>query len=462
MPSVIAAVVLAVLGYAGVAGGRQYLADASFHPIVVPAAVAPAADAASVLAAATAAPSLGGAAPAQAPAPTASAVTAALGPALTVPALGPSVSAQVVDAATGTALLSERTQELVAPASTAKLLTAAALLQVHHATDRFTTRVVAGATPGTVVLVGGGDPTLSGAAAGQPSEYAEAARVSDLATQVRAALGSTPITHVLVDDSLFTGPATATGWAAADAPSSYASPITAAMVDAGRDVPDAANRSAAPDLAAGRALATALAGASVQAGVAPSGARVLASVQSAPVSTLIEQMLSDSDNVIAEVLGRQVALAVKAAPSFAGAAAAIAQTLSPLGIAVGNTMHDASGLSGLDRVRAVTLGQVLVMAAGSQRPDWRPILSGLSVAGWDGTLLEQDRFTGSAAVADGAVRAKTGSLDGVSGLAGVVTDADGRQLVFSFVADQVPDLDPTPARTALDAVVAVLARCGCR
>jgi len=270
-----------------------------------------------------------------------------------------------------------------------------------------------------------------------------------------------PVTRVLVDDSLFSGPTTAPGWAPEDTPSSYASPITAAMVDGGRDAPGAPNRSASPQLAAGAALAQALGGAQVNLGNgAPANARVLGSVQSAPVGVLVEQMLRDSDNVLAEVLARQVALAAHQPASFAGAAAAIRDTLAPLGIVVGTGMRDGSGLSVLDRIPASALSQVLVRAEASDQSRLRPVLSGLSVAGWDGSLVEQGRFTGSAAGADGAVRAKTGSLTGVSAMAGVLTDADGRQLIFVFVADRAPSEGPT--RVAIDNLAAALVHCRCR
>ncbi len=450
---VIVTCLLAVVAFAAVAFGRQYQADRSFHPIKVPAATAPPTGLASALS--TAAP----AAPSNPPgtAPTAAGIAAALAPGLASAELGPSLSAQVIDVASGSTLLNRRPDAAVAPASTSKLLTAAAILTVRRSTDRFSTRVVAGTDPGTVVLVGGGDPTLSGAPAGTAAEYPESARISDLAAQVRKAVGSRPITHVIVDGSLFTGPATAPGWAPEDAPSSYASPITAAMVDAGRDTPDAANRSGTPDIAAGTALASALAGATVSLGTAPAGAAVLGQVSSAPVGVLVEQMLRDSDNVIAEVLGRQVALAQHQPGSFAAGAAAIANTLKPLGIDVGAGMKDSSGLSGLDRITASSLGAVLAKAAGT--PGLRSVLTGLSVAGWDGSLVEQDRFTGPAAVANGAVRAKTGSLTGVSALAGLVTDHDGRQLIFAFVADRAPSEAGT--RSAIDDLAAALVGCGC-
>lgn len=458
VPLVMLTLVLVASSFLVVAAGRQYLADRTFHQIRVPAASAPAADSAAALAGATQAPDTTTDQPPEPPEPTAAGVAAALASKLTAPNLGPSVSAQVFDAVSGTALFGQRASELVAPASTSKLLTAAAVLTSHKSTDRFSTKVVTGPTAGSVVLVGGGDPTLSGAAAGQPVQYPEAARISDLAAQVRNAVGTTPITQVIVDDSLFSGPATAAGWAAEDTPSSYACEITATMVDAGRDTPDAAMRSANPDLAAGNALATALSGATVTRGKAGAGAKQLGQVFSAPVGVLVEQMLRDSDNVIAEVLARQVAIAAHQPGSFTAAAAAVQTVLTPLGITVGTGMRDGSGLSVLDRIPASALTQVLLKAIGT--PSLRSILSGLSVAGWDGSLVEQNRFSGSADGADGVLRAKTGSLTGVSSMAGVLTDADGRQLVFAFVADQAPTEGPT--RDAIDQLALALTRCGCR
>ncbi|MFL6161574.1 MAG: D-alanyl-D-alanine carboxypeptidase/D-alanyl-D-alanine-endopeptidase [Jatrophihabitantaceae bacterium] len=451
------ACLLALVGYLVVASSRQLLADRSFRPIRIPAAAAPAADLGNAL---STAPPAAIPVDHDAPVPSPAGVAAVLAAPLTAPELGPSVSAQVLDAQTGNSLYGQRAEASVAPASTSKLFTAAALLTVHQPTDRFSTSVVAGASPGTVVLVGGGDPTLSAAPAGQQPAYPEAGRIFELAGKVRTALGGTAVTRVLVDDSLFTGPTTAPGWAPEDAPSSYASPITAAMVDGGRDAPAAVIRSGTPDLAAGAALARALGGAPVSLGTAPAGARLLGGEQSAPVGVLVEQMLRDSDNVLAEVLSRQVALAAQRPASFAGGAAAIRDTLAPLGIAVGTGMRDGSGLSVLDRAPADALSQVLVKAAATDQPRLRPVLSGLSVAGWDGSLVEQDRFTGAAAIADGAVRAKTGSLTGVSAMAGVVTDADGRQLVFAFIADRAPAEGPT--RAAIDRLAAALVPCGCR
>jgi serine-type D-Ala-D-Ala carboxypeptidase/endopeptidase (penicillin-binding protein 4) len=163
----------------------------------------------------------------------------------------------VVDVATGQVLFDRDAGDPSTPASTAKLLTGLAALTTLDPTDTLTTTVVAGSTPGEVVLVGGGDPTLSRTAPSQT--YPGAPTVADLAAQVLAAMpAGTPVTRVVVDSSLFTGPLTASGWGAADAPSSYAAPVTATAVDGARVSPGSTARSGQPGLDAGSALADAL------------------------------------------------------------------------------------------------------------------------------------------------------------------------------------------------------------
>jgi D-alanyl-D-alanine carboxypeptidase/D-alanyl-D-alanine-endopeptidase (penicillin-binding protein 4) len=86
------------------------------------------------------------------------------------------------------------------------------------------------------------------------------------------------------------------------------------------------------------------------------------------------------------------------------------------------------------------------------------VLTELPVAGWSGTLAQ--RYQASAAHgAIGVVRAKTGTLTGVSSLAGVIHDRTGALLGFAVIADRTSS---TPdAEAALDAAVARLAACGC-
>jgi len=271
------------------------------------------------------------------------------------------------------------------------------------------------------------------------------------------------VTRVLVDSSLFEGPGLAPGWDPVDIAGGYVTPIGATMVDAGRQAGLRA-RSTDPDLAAGRALAAALGvpGAAVARGRATPGSRRLAEVSSQPVPRLVEQMLLTSDNVLAETLARQVAIAEGGPASFAGAAAATRAVLARMELPAGEDgLVDGSGLSLRNRLTPALLAALLRRAAGPDDPRLHALVPALPVSGYLGTL--DDRFLeGPAAVAAGQVRAKTGTLNGISSLAGLVRGADGRLLAFAVVADQVPAAGQLGAEAALDLVAARLAACGCR
>jgi D-alanyl-D-alanine carboxypeptidase/D-alanyl-D-alanine-endopeptidase (penicillin-binding protein 4) len=394
-----------------------------------------------------------------APAPDPVVLADVLAPLLGASTLGSGLSAQVVDVATGDVLFDRDAEDPGTPASTAKLLTALAALTTLDPASTLSTTVVAGATPGEVVLVGGGDPTLSTTVPSVP--YPGAATVEDLAAQVGARLGGTPVTRVVVDNSLFSGPLTAPGWQPDDAPSTYAAPVTATAVDGARVAPDSNQRSGAPGTDAGQALATALGApnATVTVGSAPAGAATLATVESAPVERLVEQALTASDNLLAESLARHVAIARDLPATFAGAASAVTAAVADAGLDTsGLTLFDASGLSQQDLLPARLLVDVVRAASDGTAPAAAGLLSGLPVAGYDGTLAER------AADGDGvpgAVRAKTGTLLSVNDLAGTVLTADGRLLAFAILADDAAGSLST-TETALDDVAAALAGCGCR
>ncbi|HEY2167252.1 MAG TPA: D-alanyl-D-alanine carboxypeptidase/D-alanyl-D-alanine-endopeptidase [Jatrophihabitantaceae bacterium] len=397
-----------------------------------------------------------------APQPTASGLSRAIATALSAPDLGTQVHASVLDATSGAVLADRLGTDAAAPASTAKLLTAAAVVATRGAGYRISTRVVTGTAAGTVVLLGAGDPTLTGAQGGADGAYPDAARLSDLAGQLRA--HHVGVDRIVVDDGLFTGPSTSPAWAPDDVPTDYAAPITAVMADGGRAAPGDVVRSSAPDLAAGRELAAALGvpSAAVVRGGAPSAARTLATVNSAPVSELVTQMLLASDNVIAECLARQVAIASGQPASFAGAVTAIRSTLTRLGADPGAGMRDGSGLAASDRLSTAALAGVLDEIV--RDPALHVVLDALPVSGWSGTLADRYQPADGTHAAAGLVRAKTGTLTGVSSLAGVVHDTDGRLLVFAFIADRVPAsaAGTAAADSALDRVAFALQRCGCR
>jgi D-alanyl-D-alanine carboxypeptidase/D-alanyl-D-alanine-endopeptidase (penicillin-binding protein 4) len=273
------------------------------------------------------------------------------------------------------------------------------------------------------------------------------------------------VRRIVVDSSVFAGPTVSPAWAPEDVPSSYGGAITGLMADGGRDSPGAPVRSATPDLAAGREFAALVGdpGIAVVRGVAPAGARVLATVRSAPVEQLVTQTLMASDNVLAECLARQVALAEHLPASFAGSAAAVRTVLAARGIRGGSAMVDGSGLAASDRLAPSTVLAVLRYVAGYPQPGPagpRAVVAGLPVAGWSGSLAYR-YGTGAARAARGDVRAKTGTLTGVSALAGFVHDRSGRLLVFAFDAERVAATGTAAAEAALDGLAARLASCGC-
>src|SRR5579875_3416042 len=158
--------------------------------------------------------------------PTASGLRSALAGPLSAASLGPDTAVLIADPATGRVLLSEDGDALQTPASTAKLATAAAALSVLGARARFTTRVVRGAAPGSIVLVGGGDPTL--AVHPYPAaDYPQPATLAALAGATARALRAAGRTAVSLgyDTSLYTGPALAPGWPAAYVSTGNVTPI---------------------------------------------------------------------------------------------------------------------------------------------------------------------------------------------------------------------------------------------
>ncbi|MQA25866.1 MAG: D-alanyl-D-alanine carboxypeptidase/D-alanyl-D-alanine-endopeptidase [Micromonosporaceae bacterium] len=371
------------------------------------------------------------------------------------------LSVSVADVETGDQLYARDAGAPVIPASVTKLVTGVAVLAARGPTHRLTTRVLAGSEPGEVVLVGAGDPTL---AVDKKGAYDDAARLDELAAEVRKQLGDVAPTRVLVDSSVFTGDSIGPGWPSDTANSGYAGHISGLMVNGGRIHPQQRSpRSTQPDLAAGRRFAALLGlpADAVRAGAAADGAEELGAVESPPMLRLVEIMITRSDNVVAEALARQVALARQAEPSFAGGAEATIDVLGELGLPTdGIQLSDGSGLSRDNRLTTSLMTSLLALAAGDEHPALSGVFTGLAVAGYSGTL--HDRFVGdTTSAAAGLVRGKTGTLNGVSALTGVVVDADGRLLAFSLIANNAPG-GLGAAEPLLDRVAARLAACGCR
>lgn len=418
-----------------------------------------------------------------APVPDAAVLAAQLNATLKTDGAG-SFTGIVQDAVTGEVLFDRAGDEVRAPASNIKLLTAAAALRTLGPDRRFSTRVLAGATAGTVVLAGGGD-VLLGAGESVPDAVLGRAGLATLARSTVRALQQAGVSgpvSVLLDDSLFTGPPLSPAWSPEDVAAGEVAPLFPLALNSARFEPgtttgprprDAA-MAAAEVFAARLASAGAAAGLTVAPGVArvppaakaPDGAgeqsgKVLAEVESATVSQQVDLLLRTSDNYLTEVMGRMVAAASGKPASNDGAIAAVLQQLEELQIPAATLRAaDLAGLTLDNQVSARQLSAVVRAMTTGTDSRLRSALAGFPVAGLTGTLGSRYTDTSTARGA-GLVRAKTGTLNTVIALSGYVVDADGRLLVFSFIGN---GLTPGAAgnKAALDRTASVLAACGCR
>ncbi len=383
-------------------------------------------------------------------------LTAALKPLLADPALGTVRTASVVDTATGQVLYESGARDAMTPASTVKIVTAAAVLAALGPEHRIRTTVTPGAAPGQIVLVGGGDPSLTAKKKSPAGSGGSLVALAADTAQALKAAGTDTVT-LGYDDGLYTGPVRHPIGG-----NPNIAPVTALTADEGR--PDDSTsgpveRAEDPSREAARAFRTLLADRGVKVTGEPAKAQAAPGVQplavtlSTPIGGLVERMLTNSDNDIAEALARQTALASGRPASFEGAEKAVTDRLTALGIdTVGSRFADGSGLNRADKVSAGLLTGLLTKAADPARPELRPVLTGLPVAGFTGTL--KARNSGSSPAA-GLLRAKTGTLTGVNSLSGTVVDSSGRLLAFAFLTANSPG--PEGAEKALDKLAAAVA-----
>ena len=372
-------------------------------------------------------------------------------------------SAAVVDVGTGATVYQHQADRARVPASTLKLATGGAALSALGTDHIFRTTVVS-PRAGEIVLVGGGDPYLAEKPA--VGAFPRRASVADLARSTAAALAKARIRSVRLgyDARLFAGPAWNPAW-----PRGYrdqVSPVSALSIDGGR----VSGRSPGPRaLDPAREAATAFAAALGKNGVrvsrptptgVPPGAAEIAAVASSTLDQVVEQMLMASDNDAAEMLLRHVALGAGRPGSTAEGVRAVRAELAELGVwTEGNRIVDGSGLARQTALSATTLVRLLRLAAGQDRTELRALVTGLPVAGVEGTL--RIRFGDEASLAGrGVVRGKTGTLREVHTLAGLIRTRDGSVLVFAFLNNRPKNA--YNARVWLDRVTTAISTCGCR
>lgn len=354
-------------------------------------------------------------------------------------ALAPYEEACVLVEERGRAVAARDPATPLLPASTQKLLTGAAALTTLGPDFRFETRVVAPAPPedglvGRLWLVGAGDPGLS-----TPDQVARLGNrpltlddtvtpLADLADAVVAAGIRTVPGGVSGDDSRYDGERFLDSW-----PSHYRyeiGPLGALVVDDGFD---AGTRVADPAVHAAAALTRLLVERGVSVGgspgrdVAPPDAVEVASVLSPPLAEVVASEIRSSDNLSAELLVREVAVGRGQPGTTPSGTQGVVAALADLGLPTeGVTMVDGSGL---DRGNRATCTTLLAALAVGERDGLEGLWDGLAVAGESGTLAT--RLVGTPL--EGRLRAKTGSLNGVTGLVGLVDVT--RPLRFALVVN---------------------------
>ncbi|QLG91422.1 D-alanyl-D-alanine carboxypeptidase/D-alanyl-D-alanine-endopeptidase [Pseudomonas yamanorum] len=419
------------------------------------------------------------------------------------PALnGASVSLMVRDARSGSTLYQHNPRSRLTPASSLKLLTTAAAMDVLGRQYRFSTQLLSNGARqgerlnGNLYLRGLGDPTI------QWADYQ--ALAAQLAGQgIRQVQGD-----LVFDDTWFDAERLGVDWAHDDESTYYGAQISALTVspdmdfDAGTllviakapavvgqpvsveispatDYVQISNRAVsgpgnsyglnrqhgtnllrlsgavAPGKQSQQAVsvweptqlvanlferALAEQGISVQGrrvigGTRPTTATVLAVHESAPLQELITPLLKLSNNSMAEALLKAMGRKTANAGTAAAGTAAVAGFLKRQGLDPATLNQvDGSGLSRRNLVSAQNLTDLLLAA--SKQPWFNAWYNALPIAG------NQDRMTGGSlryrlrgTSAENNLHAKTGSMGGVSSLTGYVTDAQGRQLVFSMVTN---------------------------
>jgi D-alanyl-D-alanine carboxypeptidase/D-alanyl-D-alanine-endopeptidase (penicillin-binding protein 4) len=349
-------------------------------------------------------------------------------------------------------VVSQNADQLLVPASNQKLLVAVAAFEALPLDERLETTVVAtgptidGEVRGDLVLVGGGDPGL----------MSSAARGLDSLDALVASLQARGITRVqgrlLVDEGRYDAERVAPGWPA-NAWASNIGPLSALVVNRNREgqdpayLTDPAMGNAASFVAALGAAGITVAG-PVEHGASPPGER-LAAVSSLTLRELVAEMLSKSDNLVAEILVKELGYRYRGIGSTAEGLAVAREVVAGLCVAFDGNDADGSGLSRDDHHSARALRELLEVAR--TRPWWPTFRDALPLAGRSGTLTT--RLAGPSTA--GNVRAKTGSTMVSRALSGYVTTAGGRQTVFSILIN-TPNAAAEPAIDAFVTAVAQL------
>lgn len=369
---------------------------------------------------------------------------------------GPGSGAYVYDVSSGTPLFAERASVPHPPASVEKLYTATTALELMGPLETLATTVLGtgrlgphGRWEGNLYLHGGGDPTFGSPLFVSLHYGGIGATVTRLALELKRA-GVRSVSGSLDGDESYLDSLRG------DPSSGYAldpeleGSLGALAFNRGetgqfRGARAQAEYSAYELRGALRAEGVAVHGGG--AASAPADASAVARVESPTLGQLLGLTLPPSDNYFAETLLKDLGARYGGAGTTAAGAAVVRRTIARFHIHP--HLLDGSGLSHSDHTSPIEV--VTLLATLAHTPLGTTLRKDLAVAGHTGTLSERMRGT----PASGRCQAKTGTLNGVSNLAGYCRSASGDVLAFAFFDDGI---ELSEAHALQDSMAISLAR----
>jgi D-alanyl-D-alanine carboxypeptidase/D-alanyl-D-alanine-endopeptidase (penicillin-binding protein 4) len=299
-----------------------------------------------------------------------------------------------------------------------------------------------GTVNGNLYLVGGGDPILS--TANYANHFVIHSKIHTSLEALADAVVKAGVKHVsgqvVGDDSRYDAQRYVASWPARYATQNQSGPISALSVNDGfTSWPDHEGPNASDDVPATNPPANAAdqfaqlltqrgvtVGGGTAAGTAPAGLPEIAGIDSPPLSQVIQELLTGSDNQTAESIVKELGVLKGSGGTTAAGMQVVNAAVAKLGLSrTGSVANDGSGLDGDDKVTCAMLTGIL-----DRSGRHGIIAAGLPVGGTSGTL--SDRFTDPAV--KGRIHAKTGTLTSVSALTGFVDTTQGPSLTFSYIA----------------------------
>lgn len=323
----------------------------------------------------------------------------------------------------------------VIPASNMKLITAIAALEVLGPDYVFTTKVVGVGEGNQVVgdlwLVGGGDPVLS--TVGYPAtESYPTLHPTNIGALIDAmvAAGITEITGNIVGDESRYDTERFTQSLGLGVRTTEVGPLGALLLNDGVILaspikPDQPALSAAQEFLRLLSERGIVVRGSAKVGAASVDLPVIASINSAPFSAIVEEMLTNSDNNTAELILKEIGYQKLSAGTRLAGAQVVQTTLQEMGYAIdGLVIVDGSGLDRGNRATCALLTSILERDGG-----FGVMGKGLAIAGQTGTLRDLLADT----TASERLHAKTGTLTGAKALSGYVVYAPEKAAMFTLI-----------------------------